>query len=208
MSTTDDHDDRQLARLLADPSLWLEPDPSLDDRVLAVIRAERESGSLQVVPLRSPRRWSTHVAAGLLGAAAAALIAVAVTRLSDDTDESAASATRVDLLGSDLAAGFVGTADVTTESSGVLVRLSMPGLPRRDGDQFYEGWLKSCDGTRLVPIGTFHDMDRAAGWAGVSVIEYPLLTVTAEEVADASDEGQGTSGQVVVTGSISPCPAS
>ena len=102
--------------------------------------------------------------------------------------------------------GFTGTASVSTQPSGVLIRFSVPGLPRREGEQFYEGWLKSCDGTELVPIGTFHDMDRAAGWAGVAVEDYPLLTVTAEEVAGPTDAEQGTSGDVVVTGEISPCP--
>ena len=77
----------------------------------------------------------------------------------------------------------------------------------REGDEFYEGWLKSCDGLRLVPIGTFHDMDRAAGWAGVSVDDYPLLTVTAEAAAAPTDAAQGSSGQVVASAAISPCPA-
>jgi hypothetical protein len=89
----------------------------------------------------------------------------------------------------------------------VLIRLTMPGLPRREGDDFYEGWLKSCDGQRLVPIGTFHDMDRAAGWAGVSVDDYPLLTVTAEQVAGPKDVAQGSSGEVVVAGAIADCPS-
>jgi hypothetical protein len=209
MSMSDD-DDRELARLLADPSLWLDPGPSVEASVVDAIRAERqqirpadETHQARVVPL--PRRaWSSHVATGLLGAAAAALIAVVIVDAPDD-DGDAVDAT-VELVGSDLAPGFEGTAEITTQTSGVLIRLTVPGLPRREGDDFYEGWLKSCDGTRLVPIGTFHDMDRAAGWAGVSVEDYPLLTVTAEQVAGPTDEAQGSSGQVVVSGAISPCP--
>ena len=201
-----DGDDSQLSRLLADPSLWLEPDPAVEDRVLGAIRLERPG---QVVPLRGRRRvWSSPIVAGLVGAAAAALVAVITVRSDggDEPDEAADVDATVQLVGTDLAPGFEGTAQVTTEPSGVLIRLIVPGLPRRDGNDFYEGWLKSCDGTGLVPIGTFHDMDRAAGWAGVWIEDYPLLTVTAEQVAGPTDALQGSSGQVVVSGAISACP--
>jgi hypothetical protein len=215
MSMSDDDEDRELARLLADPSLWLDPDPANEARVLDMIQAERPSPANEasgVVPMRPRRRpvWS-HAAAGLLGAAAAAIIAVIVTRAvvddgGSDANEAAAVDATVELVGTDLAPGFVGTAEVTNQQSGVLIRLTVPGLPRREGDQFYEGWLRSCDGLRAVPIGTFHDMDRAAGWAGVSVDDYPVLSVTAEQVAGPTDPAQGTSGEVVVSGAISPCP--
>lgn len=209
MSMTDD--DGELARLLADPSLWLEPSPELEAQVLGAVSAERTATAAAVVtPIGTRRRsWATHVGAAALGAAAAALIAWAVTRPSDYPDDEAAVAVdaTAQLRGTDLAPGVVGTAEITTQPSGVLIRLTMPGLPRREGDEFYEGWLKSCDGLRLVPIGTFHDMDRAAGWAGVSVDDYPLLTVTAEAAAAPTDAAQGSSGQVVASAVISPCPA-
>jgi Anti-sigma-K factor rskA len=208
MSMTDDDD--HLARLLADPSLWLEPDSTIEMHVLDAVRAERPAGQATVTSLPNRRRsWSSHIAAAALGAAAAALVAFAVTRSTNyaDDDQTTAADLTAQLRGTDLAPGFVGSAAVTTESSGVLIRLTMPGLPRREGHEFYEGWLKSCDGSRLVPIGTFHDMDRAAGWAGVSVVDYPLLTVTAEQAAGPTDPEQGSSGQVVVSGTLSPCPA-
>lgn len=213
----DGDEDRELAQLLADPSLWLEPGPAVEAGVLAAIGAERaqqaadtpQSRSDVVVPLRSRRRaWSTQVAAGLVGAAAAALIAVVIAQSSDDDRSALAPAdSTFELVGTDLAPGFTGTAEVAVQPSGTLIRMAVVGLPRREGGNFYEAWLKSCDGTRLVPIGTFHDMDRATGWAGVSVQDFPLLTVTAEQVAGPKDVEQGSSGQVVVTGTISPCPA-
>ena len=67
-------------------------------------------------------------------------------------------------------------------------------------------WLKSCDGTRLVPAGSFHELDDAVAWAGVSVDEFPLITVTKEVVAGPKDPTQGSSGEVVVAGSVAPCP--
>jgi hypothetical protein len=80
-------------------------------------------------------------------------------------------------------------------------------LPRRDGGDFYEGWLKNCAGTGLVPIGTYHELDDATGWAGVATADYPILTVTREHVAPPKDAAQGSSGEVVVSGTLSPCPA-
>jgi hypothetical protein len=81
------------------------------------------------------------------------------------------------------------------------------GLPRREGGDFYEGWLKNCAGTELVPIGTYHELDDATGWAGVSINDFPLLTVTREHVAAPKDAAQGSSGEVVVSGALAACPA-
>jgi hypothetical protein len=206
MSMTDG-DDRDLARLLADPSMWFDPDPTLEDRIIGLIRLE--AAAPPVVPQRPrPRRIISHVATGMLGAAAAAAIALLVVRApSDDPTASDVSlpTSTIQLLGTDVAAGLVGSAEVSTEQSGTLIRLRLPGLPRLDGDEFYEGWLLSCDGLRWVPIGTFHDMDRAAGWAGVSVDDYPVLNVTSEWAAGPDDSEQGSSGDVVASATIAPC---
>jgi hypothetical protein len=89
----------------------------------------------------------------------------------------------------------------------VRINFSVPGLPRREGDEFYEGWLKNCAGTQLVPIGTYHDLEDATGWAGVDVADFPLLTVTREVVAGPKDPAQGSSGEVVVSAAMKECPA-
>lgn len=214
----DDDEQRDLALLLADPSLWLEPGPAVEADVLDAIRAERRAStaaaagpatSAVVVPIDARRRaWTTQLVAGLIGAAAAALIAVVVVRTSDDgAQSSSAPNSSFQLVGTDLAPGFEGTGEVQVQPSGTLIRMAVVGLPRREDDNFYEAWLKSCDGTRLVPIGTFHEMDRATGWAGVPVQDFPVLTVTQEQVAGPQDIQQGSSGLVVITGEISPCPA-
>jgi Anti-sigma-K factor rskA len=216
----DNDEERELALLLADPSLWLEPGPDVEAGVIEAIRAQRAASALvdgsaadsagaAVVPMRARRKaWTTQFAAGLVGAAAAALIAVVVVRSSDeDTPLSSAPDSSFQLVGTDLAPGFDGSAEVQVQPSGTLIRMVVVGLPRREGGDFYEAWLKSCDGTELVPIGTFHDMDRATGWAGVPVQDFPVLTVTQEQVAGPQDIQQGSSGLVVVTGQISPCPA-
>jgi hypothetical protein len=190
----------EIVALLGDPSLWDEPSGGLEDRVVGGITAERRV----VVPIgRRQRPWSGRIAAAALGAAAAAAVVLAVGR-HDNTQQAGA---RVDLVGTALAPSVSGSAGITTVASGVRIQLSVPGLPRRDGDEFYEGWLKNCAGTALVPIGTYHQLDEAIGWAGVAIDEYPLLTVTREVAAAPQDAAQGSSGEVVVTGALTQCPA-
>jgi len=212
----------ELRALLADPDLWVVPDAGLDGRVVAAVTAElRAAGpagpagagepapSPVVVPVRSAarRRWVGPVAGAVAGAAAAAVAVLVVV----DGDDGAGETRRtpeavVALAGTELAPGLVGEAEVVTTPSGVVIRITAPGLPRREGDEFYEGWLRSCDGARLVPIGTFHDLDDAAGWAGASVAQHPLITVTREVVAGPDDVAQASSGEVVLRGALGPCP--
>jgi Anti-sigma-K factor rskA len=202
----DDDDDRSgqldpdIVALLGDSSLWEDPSDQLEDRVVAGIAEERRV----VVPIgRRQRAWPGRlVAAAVAAAAAAVVVFVAVPR--DDQQQADA---RVDIVGSDLASSVSGSADITSVESGVRIQFSVKGLPRREGSQFYEGWLKNCAGTALVPIGTYHDLDDATGWAGVAVADYPLLTVTREEAAPPKDAAQGSSGEVVVSGSLAACPA-
>ena len=190
--------DPEIVALLSDPSLWEEPPPTLEDRVVAGIAEERRV----VVPMKRRNPWPARFAAAAVGAAAAAAVVLVVTR----NDQQQADAT-VAVTGSDLAPGISGSAGITAVSSGVRIDFSVPGLPRRDGDEFYEGWLKNCAGTGLVPIGTYHDLDDATGWAGVDVADFPLLTVTQEVVAGPKDAAQGSSGKVVVSAALKECPA-
>ena len=202
--TMDDNDENDLLEpdivaLLRDPSLWQEPGNGLEDRVVGAISDEQRV----VVPITRQRQWPGRFAAAAIGAAAAAAVVfVAVHR--DDQQSADAS---IAVVGTDLAAGISGKADITSVASGVRIDFSVKGLPRRDGGDFYEGWLKNCAGTALVPIGTYHDLDKATGWAGVSIDDYPVLTVTREHVAPPKDSAQGSSGEVVVSGKLKECPA-
>jgi Anti-sigma-K factor rskA len=201
MDENDENDllDADIVALLDDPSLWQEPRAELEDRIVAGITEERRV----VVPIgRARRAWPGRLAAAAIGAAAAAIVLIAVPR--DDDQQADAS---VDIVGTDLVPGITGSADVTSLQSGVRIDFSVEGLPRRDGDEFYEGWLKNCAGTLLIPIGTYHELDDATGWAGVAIEDYPLLTVTREQVAAPKDAAQGSSGEVVVTASLGDCPA-
>jgi hypothetical protein len=202
MDDNDENDllDPEIVALLADSSLWLEPSDQLEDRVVAGIADERRV----VVPIgRARRAWPGRLVAAAIGAAAAAAIVVVAFPRNNDQQADA----RVNVVGTQLAPGVSGRADITSVASGVRIDFSVKGLPRREGDDFYEGWLKNCAGTALVPIGTYHDLDDATGWAGVDVKDYPVLTVTREHVAPPKDAAQGSSGEVVVSGTLAACPA-
>ena len=201
MDENDDNDllDPDIVALLGDSSLWLEPSEQLEDRVVAGIAEERRV----VVPIgRARRAWPGRLAAAALGAAAAAAVVLIAVPRDDDQQADA----RIDIVGTDLAPDVRGDAGITELSSGVRIDFSVKGLPRRDGGDFYQGWLKNCAGTELVPIGTYHELDDATGWAGVSIDDFPVLTVTREHVAPPKDAAQGSSGEIVVSGALRQCP--
>jgi Anti-sigma-K factor rskA len=202
MDENDDEEvlDPDIRLLLGDPSMWLEPSDQLESRVAAAISEERRV----IVPIgRARRAWPGRLTAAAIGAAAAAAIVLIAFPRNDSQQADA----RIAVAGTGLAPDVSGRADITSLASGVRVNFSVKGLPRRDGEDFYEGWLKNCAGTALVPIGTYHDLDDATGWAGVAVKDFPVLTVTREHVAPPKDAAQGTSGEVVATGTLAACPA-
>ena len=209
----------ELRALLADSTLWDEPGDALGDSVVASITAAaaREgsppSASAAVAPPTDPQtgrarsrparrfRGMNLIGSAALGAAAAGLVAFAVVKIGDDTSPQTADA-QITLVGTDLLPEATGRADITTTPSGVQIQLNVPDLPRRDGAEFYEAWLKNADSTGLIPIGTFHSGEHVTLWAGVAIADYPILTVTRETVAAPKDAAQGSSGEVVVSGRL------
>jgi hypothetical protein len=109
------------------------------------------------------------------------------------------------MTGTELAPGLSGAANVNTHPSGVEIEITMPGLPRRDGGQYYELWMHTCDGTQWVPAGTFHDTGYVVAWAGVSIHDYPVLQVTREVAGPPSGAAQAPSRDVVARGSLGSC---
>lgn len=190
--------------LLADTRVWADPRPGLADLVTAAVAAERAHLAVApsaAEPSHGSGRW-VHIGGALVAGAAAALLAVAAVSLLRASDPQ-----EVALVGAGSASDLNGSVDVRVVDSGVRLQLRTEGMPRRDGGDFYEGWLKNCDGSLLVPIGTFHELDDAIGWAGVSLDEFPLLTITTETAAGPKDPLQGSSGDVVLTAQVGPaCP--
>jgi hypothetical protein len=145
-------------------------------------------------PERRRRGHRAGLTLALLGTAAAAIIAsVLVVRPSPDSES-----VQFALTATDMAPGAEGTAEVTPEESGLRIELNATGLPRRDNGDFYQAWLRNDDG-QSIPIGTFHDGNDVVLWAGVSLKDYPELTITQEK----ADNNQESSGDKVLGGSAS-----
>ncbi len=86
--------------------------------------------------------------------------------------------------------GRPGAVTVADTQSGLRIELRAPDLERLPDGQFYQAWLRSADGKRLVAVGTFHSGDEVILWAGVKVEDFPTLTVTIEpDDGDAASSG-------------------
>jgi hypothetical protein len=184
-----------LADLLADPSTWAEPRAGLADSVVAaVLAAEPVATAPTPITTRRrppPRRWwlAASVAAGI------AVVAGSVVANRGGT----ASDFEGELAATDLSPGAHGSVEVTRNPGGFRVTLDASGLPPLPTGGFYQAWLKDPTGS-LVPIGTFSSSDETVTlWSGVSPEDFPLLTVTVEDL----DGDQASSGRVVLAGEVS-----
>jgi hypothetical protein len=145
---------------------------------------------------RRARRTPTPGRLGLIGAAATAVLAVAIgvgVLRSGPSHERFRAA----LGPTDLAPSASGEATLTKTSSGWRIELGATGLPRLDGGRFYEAWLRNPKGV-LVPIGTFNEGRKVTLWAGVSPKDFSILTVTREQ----ADGEQASSGEKVLVGTV------
>jgi hypothetical protein len=188
----------ELHGVLASPATWAQPDPGLEDRVVAAIAEEAQA---RPAPARVRRRafhrrvvLRRPVLALAAVAAAAAAIVIAVSR--NDTSPAPQRFAMV-VAGTPLAAGAHGSATLTKTSSGWRIELSATGLPRLANGRFYEAWLKNAAGI-LVPIGTFNDARAVTLWAGVPPTEFPSLTVTRQQ----ANGNPASSGERVLAGTI------
>ncbi|MET0713261.1 MAG: anti-sigma factor [Jiangellaceae bacterium] len=168
--------------VLADPAVWAEPPPYLQEAVVAAIAEEAGAGRR--------RRFRLAVA----GIAAAVMLAVGIGvglyLNREQPVEFAAS-----LSGTELSPDASGDVTLTKTPSGWDIRLHATGLPRREDGEFYQAWLKN-DAGLLVPIGSFNDGRDVTLWSGVGPADFPTLTIT-QEVADGD---QASSGLVVLMG--------
>jgi hypothetical protein len=184
-------------RLLADPDVWAEPAPGLEDAVVATIQGSPPVSRTWVSS--TSRRSSRHswVRPLLAGLAVAAAIVAAVLLFNGHGKEQFASAA---LGGTELAPGAHGDASVYKDAAGFRIELKADGLAPFDDGRFYEAWLRSDSGG-LIPIGTFSkgNGEMVTLWSGVSPKDYPTLTVTIEK----PDGNQASSGQRVLAGKIS-----
>ncbi len=169
--------------VLADPAVWAEPSPYLQEAVVAAIAEEAGAGK------RRRRRLLAVV-----GIAAAVLLAVGVTvgvYVNRDQPVEFAAA----LSGTELSPDASGNVTLTKTRSGWDIRLHATGLLRREDGEYYQAWLKN-DAGLLVPIGSFNDGRDVTLWSGVGPADFPTLTITQE----TADGDQASSGLVVLMG--------
>jgi anti-sigma-K factor RskA len=138
------------------------------------------------------RRFTRPV---FLVAAAAAVVAVAVSATLVLRNSTSPRTFDVALSATELAPGAGGSATMLKTDSGWEIKLDATGLPRLDGGQFYQAWLRNADGV-LVPIGTFNEGTDVTLWAGVPPDQFSTMTITKE----SADGNQDSSGQRVLVG--------
>ncbi len=196
--------DRLREHLQADAT-WVEPDPGLEDRVVAAVAQEagsaRAGRERQASGAGRPQRRALADRLGLrapafaLGALAAALVAVVIA-LSGGAGSTAPEFAAT-VAGTALAPTAQGNATFTKTTSGWRIQLSASGLPRLANGRYYQAWLKSPAGV-LVPVGTFNDARKVTLWAGVTPPAFPVLTVTRQR----ADGNPASSGERVLLGTI------
>jgi hypothetical protein len=130
----------------------------------------------------------------VIGAATAVVLAV-VIGIGVFRSGTSAERFRAALAPTGLEPSARGEATLTKTSSGWRIAIDATGLPRRDGPNFYEAWLRNAAGV-LVPIGTFNEGRHVTLWAGVSPKDFPTLTITREQ----ADGDQTSSGAKVLVG--------
>jgi hypothetical protein len=200
-----------IAAVLADAAIWQMPSAGFDDDIVASVVSAAGKPSTRPVTTGRPNAGQRVVLRTMSIAAAAAIVGVVSTLLLADrstggSQASVAADVTAQMVGTELAPGIAGVVDITSESSGLRIEIRLPGLARRDGETFYQVWLKDCAGDKLVPAGSFHELDQATGWAGVAVQNFALVTVTRESVAAPKSADQGTSGEVVAIAPLADCP--
>ncbi len=189
-----DPDDTELAdldALLADPNLWDEPIPEIEDFLVQAITAEAAT----VVPISLRSRMVRSVPPFVAGIAAALLLVASIQLLKPQ-----AEGVKLALIGTDLAPRASADALIDNGPLGVQIKLDISGLPPSPEGTYYEAWVRK--GPEVgVSAGTFH-LRGGDGeielWAGVSTDEYPLITVTLQQ----KSQGAASSGKVVLKGRL------
>lgn len=207
----------ELRTLLETPAAWEEPDPGLEDRVVAAVAHEAQrvkaaeaagaisdgAGAAQTErKARSPiwtrlRVRRPALALGGLATAAAAIAVALVIALSGNSAKPLRFAMVVS--GTALAPGAHGNATLTKTESGWQIKLSATGLPHLANGRYYQAWLKNSAGI-LVPVGTFNDAQKVTLWSGAPVTQFRMFSVT-RQVANGNP---ASSGQRVLVGTAHP----
>lgn len=215
MTPSDHHPDAdgelpdELARLLGDEATWEPVDPAFEDSIVAAIMTEAATTPPVAEPapddvaapvadnvVAFPSRWKSAA----LGAAAALLLVAGVFGIARIGGGESPDI-EVVMAATDLAQGASAVAEVTALDEGTFIQLTEVNLPPAEPGTYYEAWMR-IDAETGVSAGTFHmrDGDGPIGlWTAVLAEDYPLLTVTLQDEAQAE-----SSGRVVLRALLEP----
>jgi Anti-sigma-K factor rskA, C-terminal len=196
-----------LRLLLEAPAAWEEPDPALEERVVAAIAQEAarakaaespQTTETETEPAAAPAspkpvrpRWRLRrpvLAFGGLATATAAIVVALVIALGGGGSPAPLRFAMV-VSGTSLAPGAHGSATLTKTVSGWRIELSATGLPHLANGRYYQAWLKNAAGI-LVPVGTFNDARKVTLWSGAPVTQFRTFTVT-RQVANGNPASSG-----------------
>lgn len=202
--------DPAVQSLLAEPAVWDDPPSGLEAQVVDAIGAEaaalprdhpqergRQVGG-QIVPLVTRRRYHAALAVAAVAAIVAVLALVSPSVLPEEDSAADEGDVAVALEGFGPAEQADARATVTELDNGVRIVLELADLPPAPAGTFYEATLSRPDGVE-VTAGSFHMRGgdgRVGLWAGVSPIDYPVLTVSLQDVDDADADTMVLSGTI------------
>lgn len=181
----------ELRALLADESVWIEPDPALEQRVITAITDAAAAFTPDPAPPRAPvadrkaarPSWRRRFGLRRLAASLAPVLAAAAVLVVVLSSGPAALQFAVTLHGTGLAPGAGGSATLTKTTDGWRIALRAHGLPLRHNGLYYQAWLKNATGI-LVPVGTFNLANQVTLWAGVAPTKgFTTLTITQQEAS-------------------------
>lgn len=151
-----------------------------------------------VISLADRRR--RFIAPFVAGVAAAALVIAALGGLTNLSIPGFGEETiELALAGTDLAPEASASAEISETPQGTRILLDVSGLPPAEPGTYYEAWLRTGP-DEGVSAGTFHlrgGDGEIEMWAGVTVDDYPLVTVTIQP--EGLPESSGT---VVLKGTV------
>jgi Anti-sigma-K factor rskA, C-terminal len=206
----------EVRTLLKAPAAWEEPDPALEERVVAAIAAEAARAPAEQAagapatergpgtppattkPARPWWRFRRPVLAfGGLATAAAAIAVALVLALGSGSPAPLRFAMVVS--GTSLAPQAHGSATLTKTQSGWRINLSATGLAHLANGRYYQAWLKNSAGI-LVPVGTFNDAREVTLWSGAPVTQFRSFSVTVQQ----ANGNPASSGRRVLVGTAHP----
>lgn len=199
----------EVRALLESPAAWAEPDPGLEDRVVAAIAEEASrAGVTETDPVAAPKpakpvrpRWRVRrpvlaLGGGLVTAAAAIVVALLIA-LGSGGPKPLQFAMVVS--GTPLSPQAHGNATLTKTQSGWRIELAATGLPHLANGRYYQAWLKNSAGI-LVPVGTFNDAQKVTLWSGAPVTQFRAFSVTVQQ----ANGNPVSSGRRVLVGTAHP----